>query len=208
MSEMTELMDKVAQIFNEVEDPYDQDDVMGRMFAAGIPFGKLKTLYKATGIKGGFIADPAVVKETITEALDKASEDIEAFSEWSEVTDWADETANEIEGATPTQVLRMLKAYAKDNEIELPKKATGGGPRKRGGALAAAIIEYANSTEGPEMTTEGFYNAVLPAVKGPKNALYYVGAFFPMVYSIKNGISLDQTNAAMKKMPKLDVQVD
>lgn len=200
-----ELFALTKEAFQESENPQDQDAVLALMFSKGVPFGKLKTWYKTVGIKEEFIADPSVVKEAITEYMDENGDSFEAFDEWSDVEDFVTAAVEVIDGSTEAQILRMVRGYCKESEIELPKKTKGsGGPRKRGGALAASIVDYCNTAE--TISTRGFYDAVLPAVKGPKNAHYYVGAFFSMIYAVKNGCSLDEANAAMKTMPELKLK--
>lgn len=199
----TELKELTLNTFKEAKVPGDKDAVMEQMFAAGIPFGKLQIMYKTVGIAEGYIADPVAVKEAIIDYLDDNSDDL-AFDAWTDVEDFIEEASDGITGSTPAVFVRHLRAFCKEAEIELPKKVgkAKGGPRTRGGAIVNALIEYANSTEKLNLT--GMFEALVPAVKFPRNAVDYTGTYFSLVYAVKNGISLKEANQAIKLMTQLD----
>ena len=200
-------MNAVAKgVFEKANDPYDQDAVLAEMFSAGIPFGKLKVIYRTVGITEGFIPDPVVLKESVIESLDNT--DFDEIETWDELENVVENIASENKGATEVQIMRVLRSYCKESDIELPKKVKGG-PRQRrrgGGALANVMSTYARETVAEAFSPRGFYDAILPVVKGPKNAFYYVTAFFDMVLAIKQAIPLEEANTLVKKMPTLHMK--
>lgn len=193
---LAEMKEKVLEILNNAEDVTNKDAVLGEMFSAGIPFAKLNSLYQSVGIEAGLIVDPTKVKEAILNQLEESELDI--FETWNQVEAVAGEIAGEIQGATEKGVLRHLKAYCKENEIELPKHVKTKVSRKKGGKIAEAVVNYMIGTDEP--TLQGMYDAILPNVKGTKNAVDHTNMNFVSAYAIKNGISLAEASDAVSKM--------
>ena len=196
-------MHQVAKAaFDRAENPLDQDAVLSEMFSGGIPFGKLKVMYKTVGIGEGFIPDPAVVKESTVDSFD--SMELDEMETWEEVEAVIDSVMQEVAGSTSAQVLRQLKGYCSDADITLPKKTTSGRkPRQRGGAVTRAMVEYARVTDTKDFTPHGLYDVILPHVKGPKNAFHYASTFASMILAIKQGITSKDADALIKQMPPL-----
>jgi hypothetical protein len=204
ITDVKAMQDKALEILNQVDDPTDEDYVLGEMFSAGIPFGKLKPLYKKCAIEGGFIADPAVVKEQLTEAITSLDE-VGPFDSYEDFQTVVEELVEEVEGSTEAQAERALKAYCKDSDIEVPKKpkkskSEGRAPR---GKIAEAIVNYCFNNTKSEITRQGLYEAILPTVKGPKNAYDTVNMYFTVAYGIKAGLDFEAAQAAIADMPQL-----
>lgn len=205
--EIKEMKEKTLEILEAAENPADKDAVLSQMFAAGIPFGKLNSLYKNASIEGGFVVDPAVVKDNLLETLDEVDA-ASTFGDWTEVEGMVDELVEKVEGSTVAQCLRYFKAWCKDNEIDLPKKPKASAGTRVGGLgkVNEAIVDYANSTD--EVTPQGMYDAILPNVKGPDNAKYYANGNIVLVLALKKGISGKDAAALVKAMPKIDLPTD
>jgi len=203
--DMKEMKATALEVFNNSATPTDKDSVLADMFAAGIPFGKLNALYRSVGIDNGFIVDPSVIKENIEAELDELDADT-TYDEYSEVESTIDAICENVEGATAAQVTRYFKAWCRDNEIELPKKPKASSGARTGGLgkVTKAMIEYINGTDKP--TTQGMYDAVLPHVKGPRNAKDYTNMFFVFALACKFGISGEKAVEGVKAMPKLNME--
>lgn len=203
--DLNQMKEVTKEVLMASTDVYDQDAVLADMFAKGIPFGKLKSLYRKVGVDEGLIADPAEVKESISNAVEEA--EIEAFEAYGEVEELAAGIAKDIEGADETAVIRAIKAYCRDNDIDVPaKKAGGGGPRVGGGTTGKAIVTYFNTTPLESISKRGMYDAVLPVVKGPKNAYDNVNMHFLNNYAVKSGLDYDAAIEAVKQMDVLKLE--
>ncbi len=194
-----ELKAKTLDILNSVDDANNKDDVLGRMFSAGIPFAKLNTLYRTVAIEAGLIADPSVVKDGVLNHLEENSDDLESMETWADVETVIASVVEAVDGATSTVVSRNLKAFCKDSDIELPKKASKGGSRT--GKISVAVIDYMNSTDEPNK--QGMMDAILPCVKGPKNAFDHTNMNFTMALAIKKGITADEASKLANGMAKI-----
>jgi hypothetical protein len=208
VSKNEELELKVKEILEGAEDPNNMDDVALKMFSAGIPFAKIKGLYTKVGIELGLVSDPAKIKKEISDALDGYKEDdaypeIEDLDSWTQVEAFCEEIADGINGANTNMVLKALKALAKENGIALPEVTKTAGTRKKGGKLSEAIITYANKYK--DINLQGLYEAILPTVKGTKNAEYHAGANIVVIYAVKYGKTFDEATEAVVKMGKIVV---
>lgn len=190
------MKEQTKEILSSAADVNDKDAVMGAMFTAGVPFGKLNSLYQSVGIAEGFLVDPKVVKDEILTNLEES--DLDSFDTWEQVEATAEQIAGEVNGANAAKVLRLLKAFCKDNMIDLPKQVTTRVSRKKTGKVIPAIVAYINGTEQP--TAKGVFEVALPLVKGPKNAYDYCNMYFGGMLACKSGITLEAANELISKM--------
>lgn len=204
--DLKEMKQKTAEIMSQASDVYDKDAVLAEMFSAGIPFGKLQSLYKSVGVSEGLIADPAEIKENVENAVEES--EITEFDEYSELEELASSIANDVDGATETQVVRAIKAYCRENEIDVPKKtkAKSPGSRAAGGKIVEAVVNFAAKNKPENITRRGLYDAVLPVVKGPKNAYDNVNTYFGVVYAVKNNLSFEVAADQLKSMEGLNLE--
>ena len=174
-----------------------EDDVKMDMFAAKIPFSKLNALYKSISIELGHIVDPKIVAEGVNEYLDKV--DWDAMESWDEVQTAIDGIAVEVQGATNARVTALVRSFCKNEEIELPKKpkGSGGGGGGKGGKIATAIAELFLTNKTP--TKQEFYDAILPNVKGHRNATDVTKIYLGVCLAVTSGRGIAETMEELNK---------
>ncbi|RLA18840.1 MAG: hypothetical protein DRQ56_06645 [Gammaproteobacteria bacterium] len=190
-------------IENGYAEEMSEDDIKMEMFTQKVPYSKLNTLFKTISISLGLMVDPKEVTDGINALVEKI--DWESKTEWSQVAETLDHIVDNVDGSTVARALTLVRAHCRDEEIELPKKprASGGGGGAKGGKVAAAIADiFAKGVP----TKEELYNAVLPLVKGPKNAEAFVNMYFGICVAVKTGESLATAMASTKdqKMPEYE----
>ncbi len=192
-----DLKDKATPVLEAgFEAGTEHDDIKGELFSAGIPFGKINTVFKSLAIELGLMKDPAVLKAELIAAVEES--DWEGAANFAQIEASADEIAEDT-GATPAQVMVKVRAYCKENDIELPKKAASKGvSRAKGGKCPVAIVDLFNEVQKP--TKVEFYEVVRPLVKAHKNAMDYMTMFMPLAYAIGNSMTLPDALAEMKDM--------
>lgn len=201
---MDEMRAITKKALDAAEDVYDKDAVVQVMFANGVVFGKLQTLYKTVGIAENFMVDPAKVKEDVNAIFTEAADEIEDIEDWAALEEYADDVVEEVTGATQAMVIRLLRAYFKEFDLTFPKK-TKGGTRVKGGKLAETVINYVNGVSDPKkIDMVGMFKALVPVVRQPSNAYDRVSLYFAIVYATLNGIGIKDAQVAMKKMVQLD----
>jgi len=171
------------------------DDIKGAMVQAKIPFGKINSLFKTIAIELNLMRDPAEVREEIDANVTES--DWESVSTWDELLANADEIVAEIDGATDAQVLARVRAFYKDQGMDLPKK-TAKQKRARGGKLAAAVVDVFGSIQKP--TRQEMYEAVLKVSKFQRNAYDYTNAHHALYYALCNNMTLEEVAAETKDM--------
>lgn len=176
-----------------------EDDIKMDMFAAKVPFSKLNALYKTISIEEGYIVDPKEVAEGVNAYITSGDIDFEALSTWDEVSSIVDGIAGEVNGATATRVLSLIRSYCKDEEIELPKKPKGssGGGGGKGGKIAQAITALFMTNRNP--TKQEFYDAVLPNVKGHRNASDITKMYLGICLGVVNQQGIETVMAELNK---------
>lgn len=176
-----------------------EDDIKMDMFAAKIPFSKLNSLYKSIAIELGHIVDPKVVAEGVNGYVDQV--DWDGMGSWDEVQTAIDGIVGEVNGATPQRVLALVRSYCKNEEIELPKKpkGAGGGGGGKGGKIASAIAELFKTNKTP--TKQDFYDAILPNVKGHRNATDVTKMYLGVCLAVTSGRGIAEVMEELNKQP-------
>lgn len=193
-----EMKDKVVGILQAgFEAGKDEDTIKMEMCNAGIPFGKVEGMYMAVAIELGFVIDPKVL-QTAIESQVKGT-DWEVCDTWEQVEKFVEGILEEVEGATRQKVLSMAKKHCKESEIKLPEEAKAAkATRAKGGKVADAVVSaFGKNTK---CTKDELYDAILPTVKGPDNAEYYVNQYHTLGWALSNGVSLVDASAATKSM--------
>ena len=181
-------------------DGKSDDDIKMDMFAAKVPFSKLNSLFKTISIEEGLIVDPKVIATAAGEFIEQISWD--EFEEWPQVQEAVDGIVDRVDGATNARILTLIRAYCREEEIELPKKPrAGGGGGGRGSKLIGAIVDMAIAN--PEMTKQEAYDAIRPLVssksgKHHSNTLYYVNTAFAQCIAVAKSITLADSLKALK----------
>jgi hypothetical protein len=181
----------------------DEDATKMKMFAAGVKFSKLNSLYKSISIELGHLVDPKEITESLKELIPTV--------EWADIESWesgvqqaVDWLVSEVDGATPQRALALVRAYCKEEEVQLPAKpkgATGGGTGGgRASKLAAGIVDLVIAN--PMATKQEAYDVIYPLVGGKmkhKNAMYYVNSTFAIAVAAASGTTLDVVTANLKE---------
>lgn len=173
----------------------DEDTIKGELFAAKIPFSKINGLYKKAAVANNLIVDPAVVATGITEAV--AGSDWDTVEDADQVAAIAEEIVGEVKGSTVNKVIAAIRKYYKETlERDFPKKVKKAASRARGGKAVRAISDCFLANK--QATKQDCFEAVLPHVKGAKNATDNVAMFYLITYSAANACSIDQAYEATK----------
>ena len=115
--------EKVEQIVSEgFAAGHDDDTIMIAIVQAGISFRRASRMFKDAVEKLGLRTSVKDVKEVARKLLAEMEFNPQSFAEVKEV---ADKLVSEVEGATHGQAMVAIKAYAKENEIALPKREKG-----------------------------------------------------------------------------------
>ena len=168
-----------------------EDDMKIEMFGAKIPFSKLNTMFKNTAITLGLLVDPKVITDGINELVPNIK--WTEFEQWSDVEEQINNIVNHVDGATPGRALTLVRAYCKDEEIELPAKPKGAGTGAgaRAGKISVAIVNLINGNE--TVSKQDFYDAIFPLVGGEKqhsNTHYYQNIFLAVCLAVKGNVAL------------------
>lgn len=175
---------------------HDDDTVRMEMFKEGIPFSKINSLFKSTRIDLGLVVDPKVV----TEGLNELIQDIpwEDYSEWSQIEEAITALTDNVDGATSGRALSLVRAYCRNEEVELPRKpkaaSTTGGTRVS--KLADAIVSLV--VANPQATKQEAFEVVYPLTSGKnqyKNAMHYVNTVFSVAQAAATGSVLSDVVA-------------
>jgi len=197
------IKDQVVEVLNSVVDVYDKDEVFPKLFTLGIPFTKIPAVYREVGIERGLIIDTAKAKEEIYKDL--AQRSITSFEDYDAVEELCSSIMDNI-NAPEDYVLKVMRAYYKEQEVTMPRKSREYAPRgPRGGKVAEAMVDYAYATPPKELTKKGMYDAVLPHVKAPKNAYDAVNAMFLTIYAIHNNLTYEKAVDVVKGLELLNL---
>jgi len=181
-----------------------EDDIKLEMFTQKIPYSKLNSIFKSLSIELGLMVNPKDVTDGANALIEKI--DWTVCEEWDNVATNIDHIVDNVDGASAARVLTLIRAFCKDEEIELPRKpkaSSGGGGGSKGGKVAVAVADL--FAQG-QPTKQEYYDTVLPLVKGPKNALAFMSTFFLICSAAKAGSSLAQAIEDTKDMPMPDVE--
>jgi hypothetical protein len=176
------------------KDGLSEDDIKGNMFSSGIPFSMINNLFKSTAIELGLIVDPKVLQTAIDSEV-SASEWHEGMT-WKEFDSFCEGILSEVEGATKAKIVAAAKKYCKENEIPVPEETKEKASRAKGGKAADAVVALFNKIQKP--TKQELYEALLPCVKGPENAVYYVNQYYALAFALGNSIALAKAAADTK----------
>lgn len=183
-------MKKVAEpiIVAGFESGKNENDILADLFATGqIEFGFLQKIFKEIAIDKELIIDPKIVKANITAQVEESQWD--SISSFEQIEACCDAIVEEVKGADAKGVMVAIRKYFRDNELEMPKKAAkAASTRKRGGKVVEAVVALFNEHQKP--TKQDLYEAILPHVKGPENALYYTNQYHTMAFALGNSMSL------------------
>lgn len=195
---MSKSLEEIKIIANQVIESghlegKGEDDVKMEMFAQGVPFSKLNSLYKAVSIELGHLVDPKLV----TEGLNELIKDIpwDTYEEWEEVESAVSALVDAVDGATSGRALSLIRTYCRNEEVSLPRKpkASSTGSGGRTSKLANAVVDLVISTENP--TKQDAYDVVFPLTSGKnqhKNAMYYVNSVFSVALASRKGVALSE----------------
>ena len=187
-------------IANGFENGMDEDGIKAELFRAGVPFADINKVYKEAAIAGGFIPDPAKVKAAVAKYIDVLDVDaVISMTDYAEVQDVIADMMEQTD-CTERQAAAALRKLFTDNDAAMPKKPRGSGGGARRGKIAEAILDMAKE-KGGDFTKQDMYEAVMPVVKGPKNAADVTHYFFNVVYGAVNGMNLDEVLVATKDEP-------
>jgi hypothetical protein len=108
-----------------------------------------------------------------------------------------DKSSDEVKGAVLNCGVPFSKVGAVMKEVkeawpdDFPPPVKGG----KLGKLNTAIIDAFKTNKN--LTEEEFYKAILPAVKGPKNAQFYTKSYYKMAFALANGFTADELIAKL-----------
>lgn len=150
MNEITET-EKVAVIVAEgIAAGKTDDEILHLICASGISYANTGKLFKAEMVNGGYRITAKARKEKGREILVEAEFSPENYDELKEMVETLKDS---ISDTSTSQANAIVKAYAKEFEIELPK------PEKKassGGGLRAKSLEW--MVGHPEATREELAN--------------------------------------------------
>ena len=173
------------------------DEMKQAMFSQGIPFSKLNPIFKALSIELGFVVSPAVVTAGIKENMKTCA--WEACTTYEHVLAFANQIMTAVPGSTSMRVMQLVKPFAKSLGVELPAApASAAGSRNKVGPVAAAAVDYFNSTGTP--TKEGMFNAIRPHVAKHTNAVANTKLYFNVLWAAVNKQSLIDTSKQNAEM--------
>ncbi len=173
----------------------DEDTIKTEMCAAKIPFGKANSLFMPIAIELGLMVDPKILQTAIESQVKETEWDV--CETWEHVEKFVEGILEEVEGATRQKVMALAKKHCKENEIELPKEAKAPkAARAKGGKVADAVTSA--FLANPSCGKDELYDAILPTVKGPDNAEYYVNQYHALGWALANKITLAQAAVATK----------
>jgi hypothetical protein len=188
---MTELTDAVVSGFAAKQ---DENTIKGAMFAIHPDFASINTLYRTIAITESLIVDPAIVAADIKLSVEGTQWD--GCETWDHVLAMVEGVVEECNGSTSARVLTAARKYCKENEIKLPKAVKVSVSRAKGSKVQGALVLLINAKSNA--TKQEAYDAVLPLVKGHKNAVDSVNTFFNMIYAASNQMSLPEALAELK----------
>jgi hypothetical protein len=129
--------EKVEQIVREGFDAgHDDDTIMIAIVQAGISFRRASRMFKEAVETLGLRTSVKDVKDVARKLLAELEFNPSKYSEVQEVAEKLVET---VEGASHSQAMTAIKAYAKENEIALPKREKG---EKKAGPSEGSGFKY------------------------------------------------------------------
>ena len=168
-------------IISGLQNEADHDTIKLEMFKSGVPFDKINAFFKSTAIEAGLMADPKVVREELSNAIDE--EAVAELTSWDDVIEMAESLAAEVDGATRAMAIGALRNAAKDAEVAFPKKPKGGGARGFAGSkIKELIVDTLNSD--PEIGSSALFALIYQQVGGKyalRNSLEYFNMYVPVM---------------------------
>lgn len=114
---------KVEEIVrNGFEQGHDDDTIMIAIVQAGISFRRALRMFKDAVETLGLRTSVKDVKEVASKLLAELDFNPQSYNDVKQV---AEQLVEKVEGATHVQAMTAIKAYAKENEIALPKREKG-----------------------------------------------------------------------------------
>jgi len=171
------------------------DDIKGALFSAGVPFGKINSIFKTVAIEKELLVDPKVVTAEIQAQI--AESDWEGAETYTQIEAAANQIAEEVKGAEPKRVLSLIRKWCKVNGISLPAKPKAKRTlTSRVGRVARVVFD--TFSENPYATRQELTDALLAAgaAKAEKNASNYVNLHYVLAYALKNGCTVEEVPTA------------
>ena len=167
----------------------DHDEIKGSMLAAKIPFGRINGLFKKITIEKDLVVAASIVTANAGELIAKTP--WQTYTKWEEVQSAVDSIVEHVKGSSAGRILTLMRVHCRENEIKLPQKTRAKCSRATGGRVPAAIVELFNSSAELPTKVE-FHAAVMPLVRGYKNAVGYFDQYGAMCLAIKDGITIKE----------------
>lgn len=160
------------------------DDILVSLIAVdGISFKQAGTMFKKLTETLGLRISAKDRKEAgfeILVGLEFAPEDYDG------VLAGRDAVMEGVADTNENQAMAVVRGYAKENELDLPKKAKGGGGNRGGGGKIAKCVEWANAN--PESTEVEFLEFVGTIVESEKQISKYTFVYNIVMTSRKSAL--------------------
>jgi len=170
-NEMTDSQ-KVEEIVKAgVEAGLSDDDMLVQIIQEGIPFRAAGRLFKKVMEESGLRISSAKRKEQIVAILEDAEFAPETYDEIKEMLERIEK---EVADTTTSQALKIIKRYAKDLEIELPKV-----PRAPTGGIRTKLFDLVK--ENPAITKAEVEDFFSENCKTEEAAAKYMKRYYPII---------------------------
>lgn len=170
LKEMNQMSDteKVTQIIREgFEAKKTEDEIIVAIVTSGVPFKRAYRLYKEISEEEGFKVSPKKRAEEVTKFLHEAKFEPKEFSD---VEETVKEICEKVSDTNEVQAMKLVRAFCKENEIAIPKKAkapTGG-----------LLVRFQKWTiENPTCSDDEAANWIRENASKPEKAEGYVKRF-------------------------------
>ncbi len=167
----------------------DHDQIRTQMVIAGVPFGKAMSIFTSVGIAAGLLVDPAVMTKAIKAEADKL--DWSSCETWAHVEKGVKHIVQAVPGSNERRVIAVVKAFCKEEEIEIPEEIKKVGERKLGGKTAMLVFGVFSAIQKP--TKQELYTALANEVKTTTVAVNAVKTWHTVCYALCNNMDIQET---------------
>jgi hypothetical protein len=193
-----ETFDKVRNIIHSgFKAEQSPDTIKSAIFAEGIPFSKLSTLYSMITKADKLVADPKEVAAGIQAGVKNMKLNFKRKTpyEYKDLAPGIAAILDEVKGATETKVLTVLKKMFAEAEVPFPRKPAP--TRGRIGVVAKTVINVFKKNS--KASLEELEEALKPNVKSDKVANDYAKQYHKLGFALANGLSANEVLTVFSK---------